>query len=70
MDYNFLGGWAKIMEEKKRLAVQANRLFDRYFPLAPKGGHPLSFYRWLPIQSACSGRKLEITDITRAHIIF
>lgn len=53
------GTAAKIMEEKKRLAIQANRLFDQYFPLVPKNGHPLSFYRWLPIQPISSGREFE-----------
>ncbi|UQZ90591.1 PLP-dependent aminotransferase family protein [Deltaproteobacteria bacterium Smac51] len=40
----------KVVEEKKRLARCANDLFDQYFPeAAGAAGHPLSFYRWLPI---------------------
>lgn len=39
----------RIIAAKKQLAVQANALFDQYFPDAPKEGHPLSFFRWLPV---------------------
>lgn len=53
------GTAAKIIAEKKLLAVHANRLFDQYFPLAPRSGHPLSFYRWIPIRSVSSGREFE-----------
>lgn len=50
----------EIIAAKKELAIQANQIFDRWFPDAPKMGHPLSFYRWLPIQSVPSGKELEV----------
>lgn len=47
------------MAENKRLAIQANHLFDQYFPAVSQNGHPLSFYLWLPIQPVANGRELE-----------
>ncbi|MDQ8739139.1 PLP-dependent aminotransferase family protein [Paenibacillus sp. LHD-38] len=55
-----LSGRAKeIVEEKKKLAQAANRIFSTYFPQAPSNGHPLSFYRWLPISSHGSAVQIE-----------
>lgn len=39
----------EIVAEKKRLAQSANRLFTELFPQPLHTGHPLSFYRWLPL---------------------
>ena len=39
----------KIVAEKKRLAQASNDIFSECFPNAPLLGHPLSFFRWLPI---------------------
>lgn len=39
----------EIVAEKKRLAQAANDIFSECFPNAPLVGHPLSFFRWLPI---------------------
>lgn len=47
----------EIIAEKRRLAKEANQLFHRYFPEAPPSGHPLSFFRWLPI----TGRERGLT---------
>ena len=46
---------AKIVQEKRRCAEKANRLFYDIFPGQKRIGHPLSFYRWLPIQSKKPG---------------
>lgn len=55
-----LSGKAReIIEEKKQLAQAANRIFSTYFTQAPSNGHPLSFYRWLPISSNNSSIQLE-----------
>ncbi|MCG7381724.1 PLP-dependent aminotransferase family protein [Paenibacillus sp. ACRRY] len=39
----------KIVERKKQLAEEGSQLFRKYFSLSPQAGHPLSFFRWLPI---------------------
>ena len=43
------GKAAKILEQKAELAVERNKIFDRYFPEAVKPGSPASFFRWLPL---------------------
>ena len=39
----------KILAQKAELAIERNKIFDRYFPEAVKPGSPASFFRWLPI---------------------
>ena len=39
----------EIVLAKKKLAQTANDLFFNHFPQATKNGHPLSFFRWLPL---------------------
>ena len=57
-----LSGTAQqIVERKRRLAEQANVLFDDYFPNMAPTGHPLSFYRWLPICDKRPGTQMEQT---------
>lgn len=53
------GKGRKIVDEKKRLAEQANEIYKEYFPDAKQAGHPLSFYRWLPIGGRVNGLALE-----------
>lgn len=48
-----------IVEEKKRLALSANRLFSELFPRVPHPGHPLSLFRWLPLQGNVNGASME-----------
>lgn len=55
-----LSGKASAMaDKKKQLALSANRLFDELFPHSPRTGHPLSYYRWLPISDPAGGNRLE-----------
>ncbi|WP_152547817.1 hypothetical protein [Paenibacillus ehimensis] len=49
----------EIVEEKKQLAQSANIIFIEYFPQASGIGHPLSFYRWLPISDNTSASEIE-----------
>lgn len=49
----------QIVERKRNLAGQANALFFRFFPDAEGFGHPLSFYRWLPIRDQRRGTQIE-----------
>ena len=53
------GRAGEIMEEKKRLAAQANALFNGCFPAQAQNGHPLAFFRWLPVSTALPGEQLE-----------
>ncbi|WP_052649708.1 aminotransferase-like domain-containing protein [Planococcus massiliensis] len=39
----------QIASQKKELAQIANELYYEFFPSEKNSGHPLSFYRWLPI---------------------
>lgn len=55
-----LSGTATAMVKRKReLAAERNRLFFRYFPELEGQGHPISFYRWLPIPHSAGGAEVE-----------
>lgn len=53
------GDAERIMREKRRLAEQANRIFDEIFPDRAPKGHPVPFYRWLPVTGGKSGIRME-----------
>ncbi|MFD4815808.1 aminotransferase-like domain-containing protein [Peribacillus butanolivorans] len=57
----------EIVSQKKQLAQSANDIYLEYFPLIKNVGHPLSFYRWLPIQGHNDALQLE-TDLKRHGI--
>ncbi|ASS95507.1 PLP-dependent aminotransferase family protein [Peribacillus simplex] len=57
----------EIVSQKKQLAQTANDIYSEYFPLRKDVGHPLSFYRWLPIQGHNNALQLE-TDLKRHGI--
>ena len=57
----------EIVSQKKRLAQSVNDIYSEYFPLRYPIGHPLSFYRWLPIQGHNDGLQLE-TDLQKHGI--
>jgi DNA-binding transcriptional MocR family regulator len=59
------GKASEVVEEKKQLARSANSIFFEYFPQAPGIGHPLSFYRWLPISE--NANALEIETFYQQH---
>ncbi|WP_050183737.1 PLP-dependent aminotransferase family protein [Domibacillus robiginosus] len=54
----------EIVSHKKQLAQSTNDLYLEYFPLQKNVGHPLSFYRWLPIEGRTDGLQLE-TDLKK-----
>lgn len=64
------GRAGEIMAEKKRLAEQANALFNACFPAEAQNGHPLAFFRWLPVSSALPGEQLEKQLETRGIRVF
>lgn len=49
----------EIVKLKKQLAQTANDIYFEYFPFNKNVGHPLSFYRWLPIHGHNDALKLE-----------
>lgn len=51
----------EIVAVKKDLAQSANDMFFEYFPDAPRVGHPLSFFRWLPIPGKSDAAHLLTT---------
>jgi Transcriptional regulators containing a DNA-binding HTH domain and an aminotransferase domain (MocR family) and their eukaryotic orthologs len=55
------GAADEVIGEKRKLAKTANALFYEYFPDAPKTGHPLAFFRWLPLPEHAAGREIEKT---------
>jgi DNA-binding transcriptional MocR family regulator len=57
----------EICSLKKQLAQTANDIYSEYFPSEKTFGHPLSFYRWLPIQGHNDALQLE-TDLKRHGI--
>ncbi len=57
----------EIVSKKKQLAQSANDIFSDFFPLSKNVGHPLSFYRWLPIQGMIDSLQLE-TDLKRQGV--
>lgn len=54
----------EIVGRKKELAQVANEIYSDYFPTAKPVGHPLSFYRWLPIPEHHDSMQLEM-DLKR-----
>jgi DNA-binding transcriptional MocR family regulator len=57
----------EIATQKKQLAQSANDIYLEYFPLNKTVGHPLSFYRWLPIHGHNDALQLE-TELKRQGI--
>ncbi len=53
----------EIVAQKKRLAQSSSEIFAEYFPQAPRIGHPLSFFKWLPIS-----RNMNIQDLEAAML--
>ncbi|MDR3597455.1 PLP-dependent aminotransferase family protein [Clostridium sp.] len=60
----------EIAAEKKRLAQSANNIFIEYFPEAPRSGHPLSFFKWLPISENMNAQELEATMLQKGIRVF
>ena len=55
-----LSGKAReIVKQKEQLAQTTNAIYSKIFPANGNTGHPLSFYRWLPIPSDVHEEKLE-----------
>lgn len=57
----------EIVSQKKQLAQTANDIYSEYFPSRKNVGHPLSLYRWLPIQGHNDALQLE-TDLKKRGI--
>jgi DNA-binding transcriptional MocR family regulator len=59
-----------IVAEKKRLAQSANHLFTEFFPQPLHIGHPLSFYRWLPLSDDVHTTRLENYFLNKGIRVF
>ncbi|WP_199617521.1 aminotransferase-like domain-containing protein [Paenibacillus alkalitolerans] len=59
-----------IVEEKKQLAQSANSLFSEFFPQPLHTGHPLSFYRWLPISDYVNASRMESYFLNKGIRVF
>ncbi|MBD0383970.1 aminotransferase-like domain-containing protein [Paenibacillus sedimenti] len=60
----------EVVEEKKQLAQSANHIFSEFFPLSFHTGHPLSFYRWLPISDNGDGSRMESYFLNKGIRVF
>ncbi|MCI2256033.1 PLP-dependent aminotransferase family protein [Domibacillus sp. PGB-M46] len=54
----------EIASQKKQLAQAANDIYSEYFPSQKNAGHPLSYFRWLPIEGPHDSIQLE-TDLKK-----
>ena len=61
------GKAGEITKKKRALAGEMNELFYEFFPEQKGIGHPLSFYRWLPIRDKRRGSEVE-KDLMNAGI--
>jgi DNA-binding transcriptional MocR family regulator len=59
-----------IVAEKNQLAESANRLFTEFFPQPLHTGHPLSFYRWLPLSDNVHGARMESTFLSKGIRVY
>ena len=53
------GKAGEITERKRALSREMNDLYFQFFPDRKGIGHPLSFYRWLPVQDTRRGSEVE-----------
>lgn len=60
----------EIVAQKKRLAQSSNEIFTEYFPQAPHIGHPLSFFKWLPISENMNLQDFEATMLQKGIRVF
>jgi DNA-binding transcriptional MocR family regulator len=68
-DLIFSGKAKEIVEKKKRLAHTANLLYASYFPQHSRTGHPLSYFRWLPVKNQESAVQLEYAlELQGVHV--
>lgn len=59
-----------IVEEKRQLAQSANHLFTEFFPRPLHTGHPLSFYRWIPISDNVNASRMESYFLNKGIRVF
>lgn len=59
-----------IVAEKKVLAQCANDIFTEFFPQPLHTGHPLSFYRWLPLSNHIRATHTESYFLNKGIQVF
>jgi DNA-binding transcriptional MocR family regulator len=60
----------EIVAEKKRLSQSANDIFMKSFPHTQSIGHPLSFFKWLPISVDNNAHELEANLLKKGIRVF
>jgi DNA-binding transcriptional MocR family regulator len=60
----------EIAFKKKKLAQSVNQIYAEYFPDAPIIGHPLSFFRWLPISKNMNVHEIEANLLKKGIRVF
>lgn len=60
----------QLLKKKKQLARSANHLFSEFFPQLRHTGHPLSFYRWLPISDNVHASRMESYFLNKGIRVF
>jgi len=60
----------EIAAKKKSIAQSANEIFTEYFPETPHIGHPLSFFKWLPISENKNAHELEANLLKKGIRVF
>ncbi|AIQ25781.1 PLP-dependent aminotransferase family protein [Paenibacillus sp. FSL H7-0737] len=64
------GSAAEIVAYKKELVQAANKLFSTYFPQTAAEGHPLSFFKWIPLSGYRTAAELESELLQQGVRIF
>lgn len=64
------GGADAVVARKRELARTANAAFAEYFPGQANTGHPLSFFRWLPIPGGKNAAELEAALLEHGVRVF
>ncbi|OME66376.1 GntR family transcriptional regulator [Paenibacillus odorifer] len=64
------GSAAEIVAYKKELVQAANKLFSTYFPQTAAEGHPLSFFKWIPLSGHRTAAELESELLQQGVRIF
>lgn len=61
------GKASEVVSRKKQLAQSANAVYEEHFEQNSPAGHPLSFYRWLPIKGHFNAEEI-VADLEQAGI--
>ncbi|MER3114844.1 PLP-dependent aminotransferase family protein [Bacillus altitudinis] len=63
----FSGKAQGVYKQKKSLLETANKIYNEYFPYTKDGRNPISYFRWLPINSQKNGLQVE-NDLKKQQV--